>query len=227
MSRRRTPAVDTAGGLFEDALAGGRLAAIARTRPLRIAGVDEAGRGPLAGPVTVAAVILDPRRPIEGLDDSKKLTEAKREALYPLIVERALAWRIEFVEAAEIDVLNILQATLAGMRRALEGLSPTADCARIDGNRLPTGLPCTAEAIVGGDAIEPAIMAASILAKVARDRHMHGLHLRYPQYGFDRHKGYPSPAHLAALAAYGPCPEHRRTYAPVREALSRRCDMKY
>lgn len=213
------PAANTAGGLFEDPLA-----AIARTRPLRIAGVDEAGRGPLAGPVTVAAVILDPERPIAGLDDSKKLTEAKREALYPLIVERALAWRIEFVDAGEIDALNILQATLTGMRRALAGLSPAADCARIDGNRLPPDLPCAAEAIIGGDAIEPAIMAASILAKVARDRHMLELHLRYPQYGFDRHKGYPSPAHRAALAAHGPCPEHRRSYAPVRAALPLRTD---
>ena len=214
MSRRRTPAADAAGGLFEDPLA-----VIARLRPLRIAGVDEAGRGPLAGPVSVAAVILDPDRPIHGLNDSKQLTEARREALYPLIVERALAWRIEFVEADEIDALNILQATLTGMRRALAGLSPAADCARIDGNRLPTGLPCAAEAIIGGDAIEPAIMAASILAKVARDRRMLELHLRYPQYGFDRHKGYPSPAHRAALAAHGPCPEHRRSYAPVRDAM--------
>jgi len=220
MSRRRAPAGNGAGGLFEDALAGDRLAAIARARPLLIAGVDEAGRGPLAGPVTVAAVILDPGRPIDGLNDSKKLTEARREALYPLIVERALAWRIEFVEADEIDALNILQATLTGMRRALEGLSPAADCARIDGNRLPQGLPCAAEAIVGGDAIEPAIMAASILAKVARDRQMLELHARFPQYGFDRHKGYPSPAHLAALAAHGPCPEHRRSYAPVRDAIA-------
>lgn len=185
-----------------------------------IAGVDEAGRGPLAGPVSVAAVILDPRRPIEGLNDSKKLSEARREALYPLIVERALAWRIEFVEAAEIDHLNILQATLAGMRRALEALSPAATFARIDGNRLPKALPCPAEALVGGDAIEPAIMAASILAKVARDRRMLELHAHWPQYGFDKHKGYPSPAHLDALKAHGPCPEHRRSYAPVRAALS-------
>lgn len=214
MKRRRTPAADGAGGLFEDPLA-----AIARLRPLRIAGVDEAGRGPLAGPVSVAAVILHPDRPIDGLNDSKQLTEARREALYPLIVERALAWRIEFVEADEIDALNILQATLTGMRRALAGLSPAADCARIDGNRLPTGLPCAAEAIIGGDAIEPAIMAASILAKVARDRRMLELHLRYPHYGFDRHKGYPSPAHRAALATHGPCPEHRRSYAPVRDAM--------
>jgi ribonuclease HII len=184
-----------------------------------IAGVDEAGRGPLAGPVTVAAVILDPQHPIDGLSDSKKLSEARREALYPLIVERALAWRIEFVEAGEIDRLNILQATLTGMRRALEGLSPAATFARIDGNRLPKALPCAAEALVGGDAIEPAIMAASILAKVARDRRMRELHARWPQYGFDRHKGYPSTVHLDALKAHGPCPEHRRSYAPVRALL--------
>lgn len=185
----------------------------------RVAGVDEAGRGPLAGPVSVAAVILDPARPIAGLDDSKKLTEARREALFPLIVERALAWRIEFVEADEIDRLNILQATLAGMRRALEGLTPAAELARIDGNRLPKGLPCPAVALVGGDAIDPAIMAASILAKVARDRRMVELHATWPHYGFDRHKGYPSPLHLAALREHGPCPQHRRSFAPVRAAL--------
>lgn len=215
MTRRRaTPTAGT--GLFEDPLA-----AIARTRPLRIAGVDEAGRGPLAGPVSVAAVILDPDRPIDGLNDSKQLSEAAREALFPLIRERALAWRIEFVEREEIDRLNILQATLTGMRRALEGLSPAADLARIDGNRLPKSLPCAAEALVGGDAIEPAIMAASILAKVARDARMRELHAQWPQYGFDRHKGYPSPTHLAALREHGPCPEHRRSYAPVRDALAR------
>lgn len=214
MSRHNTPRVVGPGGLLEDPLI-----AMAHTRPLRIAGVDEAGRGPLAGPVAVAAVILDPQRAIEGLNDSKKLSEARREALYPLIIEGALAWRIEFIECDEIDRLNILQAILTGMRRALEGLSPAADIARIDGNQLPQGLPCPAETLIGGDAIEPAIMAASILAKVARDRHMLELHLQYPQYGFDRHKGYPSPAHLAALAAHGPCPEHRRSYGPVRAAL--------
>ncbi|HEY5972964.1 MAG TPA: ribonuclease HII [Pseudoxanthomonas sp.] len=185
---------------------------------LLVAGVDEAGRGPLAGPVSVAAVILDPSRPIAGLDDSKKLSESKREALYPLIIERALAWHIEFVGAEEIDALNILQATLTGMCRALRALSPAAQIARIDGNRLPRDLPCPAEAIIGGDAIEPAIMAASILAKVARDRAMRVMHLEYPQYGFDRHKGYPSPSHLAALAEHGPCPQHRRSFAPVRLA---------
>ncbi len=188
---------------------------------LRIAGVDEAGRGPLAGPVAVAAVILDPSRPIAGLNDSKQLSEAKREALYPLILERALAWRIELVEAAEIDALNILQATLTGMRRALRALSPAAEFARIDGNRLPRDLPCPAEALVGGDAIEPAIMAASILAKVARDRLMVALHQEFPVYGFALHKGYPTPAHLAALASHGPCAHHRRSFAPVMRALDR------
>lgn len=217
MSRYRTAGQAKPGGLFDPPAS-----VIAPARPLRIAGVDEAGRGPLAGPVSVAAVILDPQRPIAGLNDSKKLSESRREALYPLIIESALAWRIEFVECDEIDRLNILQATLIGMRRALEGLSLCADAARIDGNRLPQGLPCPAEALVGGDTIEPAIMAASILAKVARDRRMVELHLHYPQYGFDRHKGYPSPAHLAALAAHGPCPEHRRSYAPVRAALGAR-----
>lgn len=185
-----------------------------------VAGVDEAGRGPLAGPVSVAAVILDPACPIDGLDDSKKLSERRREALFPIICEHALTWRIEFVEAQEIDALNILQATLTGMRRALQALAPAAEFALIDGNRLPRDLPCPARAIVGGDALEPAIMAASILAKVARDRHMLELHRAYPQYGFDGHKGYPSPAHLAALRAHGPCPAHRRSYAPVRACLS-------
>lgn len=216
MTRRRATPPAGSDGLFEDPLV-----VLARTRPLRIAGVDEAGRGPLAGPVSVAAVILDPDRPIDGLNDSKQLSEAAREALFPQIRERALAWRIEFVEREEIDRLNILQATLTGMRRALSALSPAADLARIDGNRLPKDLPCVAEALVGGDALEPAIMAASILAKVARDARMRELHAQWPQYGFDRHKGYPSPAHLAALAAHGPCPEHRRSYAPVREALAR------
>ena len=185
----------------------------------RIAGVDEAGRGPLAGPVAVAAVILDPARTIDGLNDSKKLTERRREALFPLIRERALAWRIEFVEAEEIDALNILQATLTGMRRALQALAPAAGLALIDGNRLPKDLPCPAEAVVGGDGLDPAIMAASILAKVARDRAMVELHAQYPHYGFDRHKGYPSAQHLAALREHGPCPQHRRSFAPVAQTL--------
>ena len=185
----------------------------------RIAGIDEAGRGPLAGPVVCAAVILDPRRPILGLADSKALSEIARERLFPLIRDRALAWRVIFVEAEEIDRINILQATLAGMKRALCGLSIAAVHELVDGNRLPTGLPCSAEALVGGDSREPAIMAASILAKVSRDRHMLGLHERFPDYGFDRHKGYPTPAHFAALERLGPCPEHRRSFAPVRRWL--------
>lgn len=190
--------------------------------PALVAGVDEAGRGPLAGPVAVAAVILDPQRPIDGLDDSKKLTEARREALAPLIRERALAWHVEFVEADEIDALNILQATLAGMRRALLGLATAPSFARIDGNRLPKQLPCPAEAVIGGDALDPAIMAASILAKTARDARLRDLDREFPQYGFARHKGYPSPGHLAALREHGPCPAHRRSYAPVRRALQAR-----
>ena len=186
---------------------------------VRVAGIDEAGRGPLAGPVSVAAVILDPLRPIEGMDDSKRLTERRREALYPLIIERALAWRIEFVESHEIDALNILQATMTGMRRAIAGLSPCAAHALIDGNRLPEGLPCPATAIVGGDGLERAIMAASILAKVARDARMRELHALHPQYGFDRHKGYPSAMHLEALNQHGPCQQHRRSFAPVQRVL--------
>ena len=188
---------------------------------LRVAGVDEAGRGPLAGPVAVAAVILDPAHGIDGLDDSKKLSHARREALYPLILERALAWHIEMVGVEEIDRLNILHATLEGMRRAIAALGPQVELARIDGNTLPRGLNCMAEAIVGGDALEPAIMAASILAKVARDRLMCALHEEHPHYGFDVHKGYPTPVHLAALARHGPCPHHRRSLAPVREAWLR------
>lgn len=215
MTRRRVMRAGNGPGLFD----GSVRAEFDPAAPHLLAGVDEAGRGPLAGPVSVAAVILDPNRPIAGLNDSKKLSEARREALFPLIQAQALAWRIEFVDAAEIDDLNILQATLTGMRRALEGLSPAATFARIDGNRLPKGLPCPAETLVGGDAIEPAIMAASILAKVARDRRMLELHAQYPQYGFDQHKGYPSPVHLDALRVHGPCPEHRRSYAPVRAAL--------
>lgn len=184
-----------------------------------VAGVDEAGRGPLAGPVVVAAVILHPERMIEGLDDSKRLSEKRREALYPRIIESALAWRVEFVDVDEIETLNILQATLTGMCRALRALSPAAEFDRIDGNQLPRDLPCPAEALIGGDALEPAIMAASILAKVSRDRAMRQLHEEFPVYGFDRHKGYPSPQHLAALQAHGPCPHHRRSYAPVQLSL--------
>lgn len=184
-----------------------------------IAGVDEAGRGPLAGPVAVAAVILDPACPIEGLDDSKRLTEARREQLFPLIQLRAVAWRIELVEPDEIDRLNIFQATMTGMERALAALAVMPSLARIDGNHLPRHLPCAAEALVGGDRLDPAIMAASILAKVTRDRVMQALHTQWPEYGFDAHKGYPTPAHLAALRQHGPCAQHRRSFAPVRACL--------
>lgn len=183
------------------------------------AGVDEAGRGPLAGPLAVAAVILDPDRPIAGLNDSKKLSEAKREALYPQIVERALAYCIVLIEPEEIDRLNIFQATMAGMSRAVAGLTPAAQEALIDGNKLPKDLSCRGRAIVGGDALEPAISAASILAKVSRDRLMVALDAVHPGYGFAIHKGYPTPAHLAALQQLGPCVQHRRSFAPVRVLL--------
>ncbi|WP_266159994.1 ribonuclease HII [Dyella silvatica] len=184
-----------------------------------VAGVDEAGRGPLAGPLTVAAVILDPLRPIAGLNDSKKLSEKKREALYPQIIERALAYCIVVVAPEEIDQLNIFQATMTGMSRAVAGLTPSARTALIDGNKLPKDLPCPGQAIVGGDALEPAISAASILAKVTRDRLMVALEQTHPGYGFAIHKGYPTPAHLCALKQLGPCPEHRRSFAPVRQLL--------
>lgn len=184
-----------------------------------IAGVDEAGRGPLAGPLSVAAVILDPARPIVGLNDSKKLSEAKREALYPQIIERALAWCVVLIEPEEIDRLNIFQATMAGMSRAVAGLALVADEALIDGNKLPKDLPCRGRAIVGGDALEPAISAASILAKVTRDRLMVAMDEKHAGYGFAVHKGYPTPAHLSALTLLGPCPQHRRSFAPVRRLL--------
>ncbi len=189
---------------------------------LLVAGVDEAGRGPLAGPVVVAAVVFPPgRTPVNGLDDSKQLCAERREQLYPRIVERALAWQVCFVEVAEIDRINIYHATMLGMRRALEGVVARVGAVRalIDGNAVPRGLPCAARAIVGGDASERAIMAASILAKVARDRHMRELHARWPGYGFDEHKGYGTPAHRAALERLGPCPAHRRSFAPVQAAL--------
>ncbi|MFC0679009.1 ribonuclease HII [Lysobacter korlensis] len=188
----------------------------------RIAGVDEAGRGPLAGPVVVAAVVFAPgRTPINGLADSKQLCAARRESLYGRIIERALAWHVVTVEAEEIDRLNIFQATMAGMQRAVAGVMHATELARIDGNALPRGLPCPAEAWIGGDARDRSIMAASILAKVSRDRAMVAMHAQWPQYGFDQHKGYSTPAHLAALAQHGPCPQHRRSFAPVRAALTR------
>ncbi len=183
-----------------------------------LAGVDEAGRGPLAGPVAVAAVILDPARRIDGLGDSKALTEARREALFPRIQSEALAFAIVFVHADEIDRLNILQATMAGMRRSVAALASPPSRVLVDGNRVPSGLGVDAEAIVKGDAKVAAISAASILAKVARDRWMRELDARHPEYGFALHKGYPSPQHLEALRRFGPCPAHRRSFAPVRAA---------
>ena len=182
------------------------------------AGVDEAGRGPLAGPVVVAAVILNPRKPINGLDDSKKLSERQREALCPQIKEHAIAWSVVEVAVEEIDRINILQATLQGMRRAVEGLSTAPSLVLIDGNRAPE-LACQARTIVQGDSLEPAISAASILAKVTRDRLMKELHLEYPDYGFDRHKGYPTAGHLRRLEEHGLCAIHRRSFAPVRNLL--------
>lgn len=183
-----------------------------------LAGVDEAGRGPLAGPVAVAAVILDPARRIDGLGDSKALTEARREALFPRIQSDALAFAIVLVHAEEIDRLNILQATMAGMRRAVAALAMPPSRVLVDGNRVPPGLGVDAEAIVKGDAKIAAISAASILAKVARDRWMRELDAAHPEYGFAVHKGYPTPEHLEALRRFGPCPAHRRSFAPVRAA---------
>jgi ribonuclease HII len=184
-----------------------------------VAGVDEAGRGPLAGPVAVAAVILDPARRIDGLGDSKALSEARREALFPRIQSDALALAIVFVHADEIDRLNILQATMAGMRRAVAALATTPSRVLVDGNRVPPGLGIAAEAIVKGDAKIAAISAASILAKVARDRWMLDLDAAHPEYGFAAHKGYPTPEHLDALRRFGPCAAHRRSFAPVNAAM--------
>ena len=182
----------------------------------RIAGVDEAGRGPLAGPVVVSAVVLDPARPIAGLDDSKRLSARRRESLAEQIRASALGWSVIEVEADEIDRLNILQATLTGMRRAVEALSIRIDEVLIDGNRVPAGLALPARAIVGGDALQPAISAASILAKTVRDARLVELDSQFPGYGFAVHKGYPTPAHLQALRQLGPCAAHRRSFAPVR-----------
>lgn len=186
----------------------------------RIAGVDEAGRGPLAGPVVAAAVILNPERPLTGLADSKKLTARQREGLDQAIRASALGYAIAMVSAKEIDRDNILNASLSAMREALHALQPAADRALIDGNRCPRALHCPAEAIVRGDASEPAISAASILAKVARDQLMLELDAQYPGYGFARHKGYPTKAHLQALQRLGPCPEHRLSFSPVRKLLA-------
>lgn len=182
-----------------------------------IAGVDEAGRGPLAGPVIAAAVVLHPDRTIDGLADSKTLTEKQREHLSVLIKAEAACWAIGRAEPGEIDSINILQATLLAMQRAVAGLSLAPHHVQVDGNCCPK-LGCTVEAIVEGDAKVAAISAASILAKVARDREMREWHRHYPQYEFDRHKGYPTPRHRELLARFGPCPLHRHSFAPVAAA---------
>nr|WP_154375140.1 ribonuclease HII [Duganella guangzhouensis] len=183
-----------------------------------ICGVDEAGRGPLAGPVFAAAVILDPTRPIEGLRDSKKLNEAKRDMLAPLIKAQALAWAIAEASEEEIDKLNILQASMLAMRRAVEALSTVPTLALIDGNRCPV-MKIQSIAIIGGDDKVEAISAASILAKTARDAALVTLHGQYPQYCFDQHKGYGTALHLARLREHGASPVHRRSFAPVREVI--------
>jgi ribonuclease HII len=185
----------------------------------RVCGADEAGRGPLAGPVVAAAVILDATRPIEGLRDSKKLSPRQRDCLAPLIRASALAWAVAEASVDEIDQLNILNASLLAMARAIAQLAPAAEFALIDGNRVPR-LAIPARAIVGGDASEPAISAASILAKTHRDALMQIFDAQYPAYGFSAHVGYPTPAHLDALRAHGPCAIHRRSFAPVRAALA-------
>ena len=191
-------------------------------KPGLVAGVDEAGRGPLAGPVVAAAVILNDLHPIKGLDDSKKLTARRRTQLFDEIMAKALCVSVAEASVEEIDRLNILQATMLAMRRAIEDLTTRLgtwpDKALIDGNRCPE-LPIAAEAIVKGDAKEPAISAASIVAKVTRDRQMMSLHERHPEYGFAQHMGYPTEAHFAALKQYGACDQHRRSFSPVRKVL--------
>lgn len=187
-----------------------------------VCGVDEAGRGPLVGAVVAGAVVLDPNNPIKGLKDSKKLSPARREYLYEQIMEKAKAWGVGEASPAEIDDLNILQATMLAMRRAIEDLTSRLgawpDKALIDGNRCPE-LPIPSEAIIKGDSKEPAISAASIIAKVTRDRQMKILDKLHPQYGFAQHMGYPTEAHFAALKAFGACDEHRRSFSPVRKVL--------
>lgn len=186
---------------------------------LLVAGVDEVGRGPLVGAVVTAAVILDPKRPIAGLADSKKLTDKRRQALAIEIREKALAWSLGRADVGEIDTLNIFKATMLAMQRAISALPMVPDAALIDGNKIPA-LGCPAEAVVKGDGRIPAISAASIIAKVARDEEMLQLHAAHPQYGFDRHKGYPTAQHLAALTQHGALPQHRRSFGPVAEVLA-------
>jgi len=185
-----------------------------------LAGVDEAGRGPLVGNVVAAAVILDKNQPVDGLADSKKLSARRREQLAEQIRERAIAWSVVSIDAAEIDRINILQATLLAMKQSVEQLAIVPGHVFIDGNRCPD-IDVPATAVVKGDARVAEISAASILAKVERDAQMLVLHETWPQYGFDKHKGYPTKAHFEALAEHGPCPEHRRSYGPVRRAVAR------
>jgi ribonuclease HII len=187
--------------------------------PGLIAGVDEAGRGPLAGPVVAAAVILDPRNPINGLADSKKLSALQRERLFDLICARALCCAIGSASVQEIDEINILQASMLAMSRAVQGLRLTPAKVLVDGNRIPI-LRLRAEAVVGGDALVAEISAASIVAKVHRDRWCAQLDIHYPDYGFARHKGYGTAQHVAALRKFGACPEHRRSFAPVAEVMA-------
>ncbi len=184
-----------------------------------IAGVDEVGRGPLAGSVVAAAVILDPRRPIEGLADSKQLSEKKREQISELIYARALSWCVAEASVAEIDEINILHASMLAMKRAVEGLSVQPGKVMVDGNRRPD-IAHECETVIKGDQLIAQISAASIIAKVARDRQMLELHQQYPQFGFDRHKGYPTKTHREALVKYGALPVHRRSFAPVRAVLT-------
>jgi ribonuclease HII len=187
--------------------------------PYLEAGVDEAGRGPLAGPVVVAAVILPTVHDLLWLDDSKRVTAKRREQLAPRIEDQAIAFAVEFVAVDEIDRVNILQATMNGMQRAVEGLDPSPRRAMIDGNRAPR-LSCEVKTVIGGDRLIASISAASILAKVYRDRLMISMHCLYPAYGFDRHKGYPTAHHLDRLKVLGPCPIHRKSFAPVRRAIA-------
>jgi ribonuclease HII len=187
--------------------------------PYLEAGVDEAGRGPLAGPVVVAAVILPTVHDLLWLDDSKRVTAKRREQLAPRIEDQAIAFAVEFVAVDEIDRVNILQATMNGMQRAVEGLDPSPQRAMIDGNRAPR-LSCEVKTVIGGDRLIASISAASILAKVYRDRLMISMHCLYPAYGFDRHKGYPTAHHLDRLKVLGPCPIHRKSFAPVRRAIA-------
>lgn len=189
-----------------------------------LAGTDEAGRGPLAGNVVAAAVILDPGASITGLDDSKKLSEKKRETLAFEIKQKALAWSVVSVSAARIDEMNILQASLFAMKTAVERLAVRPDHVFVDGNKTLPDCFCDSTAIIKGDSRVAAISAASILAKVERDAQMQVLHQQYPEYGFDKHKGYPTRAHREILRAIGPCPEHRRSYAPVMLSLRERSD---